>query len=103
MSIFEILQTTNLPVAYFEFEGEKPPFPYLTYRGVGSNNFNADNGIHWGGYHYTVEYFYQTKNEELERGLEDIFNAKHLLWEKSEDYKNQDENCYVIVYQIEEA
>ena len=94
-----LLKETGLPVAYNHFKNEMQ-LPYLVYRGNGTLNFEADNIVYDSDYLYVVEYYYESKNEEVERQLEDLFNQHEIIWSKTEDVYIYEEDMYIIYYYL---
>ncbi len=99
MTIYETLQSTNLPCAYSHFKTPQEP-PYLVYIGNGQDIFEADNTHYWRQNRYQVEYYYTTKNEANEDAIETALLSEGFLYEKSEDFYLEDENMFAIYYYI---
>ena len=100
MTIQETLKSTGLPCAYSHFlkKGTKPP--YLVYLGDGQNVFDADNTHYWRENTYQVEYYFTTKDESKETAIENALLENGFLYEKSEDVFIEEENVFVIYYNI---
>lgn len=99
MSIFEVLQSTGLPVAYSHFRtAQKPPF--IVYMGDGQSTFSADNTFHWTENDYQVEYYFTKKNETNEAAIEAALLNAGYQYQKSEDVYIQSEDLFVIYYTI---
>lgn len=99
MTVFQTLQSTNLPCAYSHFKTPQSP-PYLVYIGNGQDNLDADNTHYWRNNRYQVEYYFTTKNETNEAAIEDALLENGYLYEKSEDVFIEDEGVFVIYYYI---
>lgn len=98
-SIYHTLQSTGLPCVYSHFKTKQKP-PYLVYIGAGQNTMDADNTHYWRENTYQVEYYFTEKNETLEAAIEDVLLANGYNYDKSEDVFIEDEDVYVIYYQI---
>ena len=99
MTIFEVLQSTGLPCAYSHFRKPQSP-PYIVYIGDGQETFKADNTHYYRQNTYQVEYYFTTKNESNEASIEDALLEAGYLYEKSEDVYIEDQNVFVIYYNI---
>jgi len=100
MTIFEILQTLNIPVAYGCFKDPTVEPPYLVFLGAGQTTMTADNTHYYRRNQYQVEYYFTEKNEETEAAIEQKLLDNGFLYSKSEDVYIETENVYVIYYNI---
>ena len=99
MSIYQTLQTTGLPCAYSHFRTKQSP-PYIVYIGSGQDVFEADNTHYYKENTYQVEYYFTTKDESNEAGIEDALLEAGYLYEKSEDVYIEDQGVFVIYYYV---
>lgn len=99
MSIYSTLQSTGLPCAYSHFKKAQDP-PYIVYIGSGQNYMDADNTHYYRQNTYQVEYYFTTKNETNEASIENALLAAGYNYTKSEDVYIQEEDVFVIYYQI---
>ena len=60
----------------------------------------ADNTLYWRENTYQVEYYFATKNEENEEAIEEALLRDGYLFEKSEDVPIEDEDIFVIYYDV---
>lgn len=95
----KLLEQTGLPVAYGTFEKVKKP-PFIVFIGSGQDTFTADNVYYYRQNRYQVEYYYRIKNEEMENSIEELFMNNGILYEKSEDTYIQEDDMWVIYYEI---
>ena len=102
MTLFELLQTLNIPCAYSHFKDENAPKhpPYIVYLGAGQDDTAADNEYIYKRNRYQVEYYFTEKNEEQENAIEKLFVDNGYLYEKSEDVYIEDEGVFVIYYMM---
>ena len=101
MTIFQVLQTLNIPCAYSAFNGDtsiEPP--YIVYLGYGQDTFKADNTIYHKQNTYRIEYYFTEKNEANEDDIENALLSNGYIYEKSEDVYIETEGVYVIYYFI---
>ncbi len=99
MTIFEILQSTGLPCAYSHFR-KKQTLPYLVYTGSGQDTMAADDTWYYRQNTYQIEYYYKDKDEQNETAIEDTLLANGYQYTKSDDVYINDQDCFVIYYNI---
>lgn len=99
MTIYEVLQSTNLPCAYSHFKTKQTP-PYIVYIGNGQDVFEADNTHYWKQNTYQVEYYFTTKNESNEEAIETALLNNGFLYDKSEDIYIEEQGVFLIYYYI---
>lgn len=88
-------------VAYRAFpEGHAPALPYICYLATQTNNFKADNKVYKVVQGVDVELYTRTKDLTAEETLETAFNDNDIVWEKYEDYI-EDDKVYQITYELE--
>lgn len=93
----------GIPVAYSHFRDKatapKAP-PYLVYTGQGQETFAADNTYYHKRNTYQLEYYFTEKDEATEAAIEETLLENGFLYDKSEDVYIEEENVFVIYYQI---
>ena len=103
MSIQTTLNKINaekdIPVAFGKFRKSQKP-PYIVYRGAGQTNIPADDTFYHSEPDYQVEYYFKEKDEEAEAAIEKILLEDGWLYEKSEEAYIEEENVWVIYYQV---
>lgn len=99
MSIYEVLQSAGLPVAYSHFRTRQEP-PFIVYMGDGQRTLSADNTFHWTDNDYQVEYYFTKKDEANEAAIEAALLNAGYQYVKSEDSYIQSEDLFVIYYTI---
>lgn len=108
MTLYQILTDPNtgvgIPVVYSHYKkgtGEaEQSIPFMAYLGAGQDNFKADDTFYHSRNQYQLEYYFRTKNETREARIEQILLDNGFLYEKSEDVYIEDEDLFVIYYQI---
>ena len=98
VTLFNLLKSTGLPVAYHHFTSPPSP-PYIVYLFAYSSNFGADNKVHSQADNYQVELYTKTKDPAAETLIEDLFDANEIYWEKTETYI-ESESLYQVLYEI---
>ena len=104
-TFYEILTDSNtgigLPCAYSHFmTGDLPDPPYVVYIGAGQDTFDADDTIFWSRNRYQLEYYFTEKDEANEAAIEQCLLENGFKYEKSEDVFIEEENVFVIYYQV---
>ena len=97
-TLFQLLKTTKLPVAYHHFTSPPSP-PYVVYLFSYSSNFGADNKVYDAEKNFQVELYTKTKDLASEKLIEDALNGADVYWEKTETYI-ESEGLYQVLYEI---
>ncbi len=97
-TLFTLLKSTGLPVAYHHFTSPPSP-PYIVYLFSYSSNFGADNKVHSQAHNYQVELYTKTKDPAAEALIEGLFDANDIYWEKTETYI-EGEGLFQVLYEI---
>ena len=99
MTIYQILATLGKPVAYGHHSKPTDP-PYFTLMGAGQDQFQADNTYYTKKDHWQIEFYFEDKDPELEETIEALLLQYGLKYDKSEDIYLDDEDIFVIYYDI---
>jgi hypothetical protein len=97
-TLFTLLKTLNLPVAYHHFTSPPTP-PYIVYLFSYSSNFGADNKVYDAEKNFQVELYTTNKDPTSEALIEGLFDANEIYWEKTEMYIDS-EGLYQVLYEI---
>ena len=97
-TLYALLKTINLPVAYHHFTSPPTP-PYIVYLFSYSSNFGADNKVYSGAKNFQVELYTKTKDPTSEALIEGLFDANDIFWDKTETYIDS-EDLYQVLYEI---
>lgn len=97
-TLFTLLKTTNLPVAYHHFTSPPTP-PYMVYLFSYSSNFGADNKVYDAEKNFQVELYTTNKDPTSEALIEGLFDANDIFWDKTETYIDS-EDLYQVLYEI---
>ena len=97
-TLFTLLKTTGLPVAYHHFTSPPTP-PYIVYLFSYSSNFGADNKVYDAEKNFQVELYSKTKDPTSEALIEGLFDAHEIYWGKTETYIDS-EGLYQVLYEI---
>ena len=99
MNVFEMLKTLGRPVVYGYHTGEQP-LPYLCITGAGQDHFEADTTYYVTKDRYQIEYYFRKKDGAFEMEIEALLLSNGFRYEKSEDIYIDDEDVFVIYYDI---
>lgn len=100
-TIFDLLNTLNIPVAYDHFEGNKdinPPF--VVYRETSSNTFKADSITYYRPYDFEIELVTEKKDVLLQKQLEELLTTNKIPYDLSDEVWDDDEKIYHNYYEI---
>ena len=99
MTLFQLLQTLNIPCAYSHFKNAQTP-PYIVYIGNGQTTFKADDTYYYKYNNYQVEYYFKTKSMTTEESIETLLLSNGYRYEKSEDIYLDDQDVFLIYYYV---
>ncbi len=97
-TLFTLLKTTKLPVAYHHFVSPPSP-PYIVYLFNYNSNFGADNRVYNSEKNYQVELYTKIKDPTSEALIEGLFDANDIYWEKTETHIDS-EGLFQVLYEI---
>lgn len=89
------------PTAYMAFFHDDPGYPHCVYYGSGQNIVYAGNKPYYKSNLYTIEYYFERKDETTESQIEDALVAAGFTYSRSEDIYIDSENVYIIYYYAE--
>lgn len=101
-SLYELLKSLNIPVAYNHFvlsDAERIEPPFILYRNMDSEQFKADDQVYFKTKQYMVDLVTDYKDIDLENMLEEVFAENHISWDKTEVYIDS-ERIYQANYYI---
>lgn len=85
-------------VAYRAFpESEAPALPFICYLDTATSNFVADNKVYAVIQEIDIELYSKTKDTTSEGLIEATLAANSIVWEKYEEYL-EDEQVYEVIY-----
>lgn len=99
MSIFNLIRTLDRPVVYGYHTGEQE-LPYFCITGAGQDHFEADTTYYVVKDRYQIEYYFRKKDGAFEAEIEALLLSNGHRYEKSEDIYIEDEDVFVIYYDI---
>lgn len=100
-TIYELLKTLNIPVAYDHFETSQnvnPPF--VAYRETSPETFKADSKTYYRPYEFEIELITEKKDIALEQSIEDLLTENNIPYDKSDEIWDEDEKIYHNFYEI---
>lgn len=99
MDIYNILKTLNMPVSYMKFSA-KQTLPFLIYNFSEPEILAAENIVYSSKNHYEVNYYFDKKDLRIEKKIEELFNENEIYYKKTEDIYIEDEDMYMITYEV---
>lgn len=91
------LEKLGFPVAYDHYaEGDVPKCPYITLKGMGSDNFAADGIVYHEIEDIDIELYCDKKDIIAERKIADFLTANKIYYEKQETYIDSEKKIQVI-------
>lgn len=96
--IYEILKTSDIPVAYNVFSRPQNP-PYICYYEIYSNNFFADGEVYSSISRIAIELYLQKRSSEIENTVASVISFIGSF-EKTDTYLEK-EKMYKIDYELE--
>ena len=100
-SIYDLLKTLNIPVAYDHFDSNKnvtPPF--IAYREIGTDTFNADDLVYYRPHEFEIELITEKKDLTLQQSLEDLLTTNKIPYDYFNEVWDEDEKIYHNFYEI---
>lgn len=99
-TIVELLEGLPVNDVVYMTNSAKVETPYIAYYGDGADTMQADNHNYFRENTYLVQYYFDKKDEELERKIEERFDENHLVWTKSPDVYIPEDKINMIYYMI---
>lgn len=101
--IVEMLEETNLPLAYDHFaEGDSPDPPFLVFLFPSSDNFSADGQVYQKIDALHVELYTDRKQPDAEARVEAVLDRHGIFYNKTETWIPE-ERLYEVLYSTEVA
>ena len=100
-TIYDLLKTLNIPVAYDHFDNNKnvtPPF--VAYREIAPDTFKADGKTYYRPYEFEIELVTEIKNPTLESTIEELLTTNNIPYDKEDEVWDEDEKIYHNFYEI---
>lgn len=99
MNLYALLKTLGIPCAYGCFKSKQTP-PFIVYLGNGQDHYLADDQVYARKNTYRCEYYFRMKDESKEDAIEEALISNGFVFSKSEDTFIEDENVFVIYYDV---
>lgn len=96
----ELLEKTDLPVSYYEFDEDTIEPPFLCYYEMDSKNFAADGIVYTEIKRFAAELYTDDKNTEIEKRVEAVLDGAEIFWNKEES-RIEEESMYEVIYKME--
>lgn len=99
MTTYQLIETLGKPVAY-GYHSKTPELPYFCIIGAGQEQFEADNTYYTKKDRWQIEYYFIKKDPSFEEQIETLLLENGHKYDKSEDIYIEDEDVFVIYYDI---
>lgn len=104
MTIYNVLdafyQSAGVKWVHSHFQSKNAKLPYIAIIGSGQSVLQADNTYYHKTDDYQLEYYFKIKDESKEAALEKALLDNGYKYEKSEDVFLEDQNIFLIYYNI---
>lgn len=97
--LYILLSRLEIPVAYSHFLTMTTP-PFITYKRISSDNFEADNKTYYKQAKYHIELYTKERNTNLENELETLLDNNDIAYEIVSETYIDSEKIYQVVYEI---
>ena len=99
--LVEMLEETNLPIAYDHFtEGESPDPPFICFLLPCSNNFAADGQVYYKIHDVHIELYTDAKDPKVESRVEAVLDEHGIFYDKTEVWIDT-EKLYEVLYSFQ--
>lgn len=98
--IATMLGSLEIPTAYYQFPETQQGPPFLCFYYQSNNDMLADDVNYVRIDHLVVELYTDNKDFGLEKQLEGVLTSNDMVWEKSEQYLD-DEHMNEVVYEMD--
>ena len=99
MTVYQIINSLGKPTAY-GYHSKRQDLPYFCIMGAGQDQFEADNTYYTKQDRWQIEYYFITKDPDFENSIEQLLLSYGYKYTKSEDVYIEDEDVFVIYYDI---
>ena len=100
-TIYNLLKTLNIPVAYNHFEkSQEVTPPFVAYRETSSETFKADGTTYYRPYEFEIELVTDKKDVALEKTIEELLTENNIPYDKSDEVWDDDEKIYHNYFEI---
>lgn len=100
-TIFDLLKTLNIPVAYDHFESNKEvSIPFVCYRETSPEMFMADGKTYYRPYNFEIELITEKKDVALQQTIEDLLTTNNIPYDTTDEVWDEDEKIYHNFYEI---
>lgn len=100
-TIYDLLKTLNIPVAYDHFDSNKtiqPPF--VVYRELSVDTFKADNKSIYRDYNFEIELITIKKDATIQGQIESLLIENNIPYDISAEVWDDDEKIYHNFFEI---
>ena len=100
-TIYDLLKTLNIPVAYDHFESNKEiSIPFIVYRELDADTFKADGVTYYRPYNFQIELITERKDPTLQKTIEDLLTTNKIPYDLDDEVWDDEEKIYHNYYEI---
>lgn len=100
-TIYNLLKTIEIPVAYDHFEiNQKITPPFMAYRETSPVTFKADGITYKKLPNFEIELITEKKDIELETRIEELLTNNDIPYDKLDEVWDEEERIYHIFFEI---
>ena len=100
-TLFELLKTLNIPVAYDHFVSNKDiPIPFVVYRETNTDTFKADDKTYYRPYNFEIELITEKKEVAIQETIEKLLTDNNIPYDIADEVWDDDEKIYHNYYEI---
>lgn len=100
-TIYELLKSLNIPVAYDHFKSNKDvSIPFVVYREINTDTFKADGKTYYRPYNFEIELITEKKDITLQQQLEELLTTNNIPYDINDEVWDDEEQIYHNYYEI---
>ena len=100
-TIYDLLKTLKIPVAYDHFDSKKNVNPPLiVYREQNQDTFKGDNKTYFRGHNFEIELATIKKEPQLEAQIETLLDNNNIPYDVASEVWDENEKIYHYFYEI---
>ena len=100
-TIYELLKTLNIPVAYDHFTSNKEvSIPFIVYRETSPDTLKADGITYYRTYDFEIELITEKKDVILQQQLEELLTTNNIPYDVEDEVWDDEEKIYHNYYEI---
>ena len=100
-TLYDLLKTLNIPVAYDHFISNKDiSIPFVVYRETSTDTFKADGKTYYRPYNFEIELITEKKEVAIQETIEKLLTDNNIPYDIADEIWDDDEKIYHNYYEI---